>query len=41
VPSLLAQFPDEVARHLEDACQNCGGQPFRADRPYEAEVRQA
>jgi NADH:ubiquinone oxidoreductase subunit F (NADH-binding) len=40
--SLLAQFPDEVARHLEGACQNCGNQPFRADRPYEAEVvRQA
>jgi len=40
--SLLGQFPDEVARHLEGACQICGGQPFRADRPYEAEsVRQA
>jgi NADH:ubiquinone oxidoreductase subunit F (NADH-binding) len=36
--SLLAQFPDEVARHLKGACQNCGNQPFRADRPYEAEV---
>ena len=40
--SLLAQFPEEVARHLEGTCQNCGGQPFRAYRPYEAEVvRQA
>ncbi|HUB56652.1 MAG TPA: NADH-ubiquinone oxidoreductase-F iron-sulfur binding region domain-containing protein [Mycobacterium sp.] len=40
--SLLAQFPDEVARHLKAACQDCGSQPFRADRPYEAEVvRQA
>jgi NADH:ubiquinone oxidoreductase subunit F (NADH-binding) len=36
--SLLAQFPDEVARHLEAACRDCGNQPFRADRPYEAEV---
>jgi hypothetical protein len=40
--SLLAEFPDEVARHLEAACRDCGKQPFRADRPYEAEVvRQA
>ncbi|MGA8545435.1 MAG: NADH-ubiquinone oxidoreductase-F iron-sulfur binding region domain-containing protein [Mycobacterium sp.] len=36
--SLLAQFPDEVARHLEGACQGCSNGPFRADRPYEAEV---
>ncbi|HEY9304746.1 MAG TPA: NADH-ubiquinone oxidoreductase-F iron-sulfur binding region domain-containing protein [Mycobacterium sp.] len=36
--SLLAQFPDEVARHLEGACQACGNQPFRVDRPYEVEV---
>jgi NADH:ubiquinone oxidoreductase subunit F (NADH-binding) len=36
--SLLAQFPDEVARHLEGACQGCSNQPFRADRPYEVEV---
>ena len=40
--SLLAQFPDEVARHLDAACQDCGNQPFRADRPYEVEmVKQA
>jgi NADH:ubiquinone oxidoreductase subunit F (NADH-binding) len=40
--SLLAQFPNEVARHLKAACRDCGNQPFRADRPYEAEVvRQA
>jgi NADH:ubiquinone oxidoreductase subunit F (NADH-binding) len=40
--SLLAQFPDEVARHLDGACQSCGNHPFRADRPYQAEVaRQA
>jgi NADH:ubiquinone oxidoreductase subunit F (NADH-binding) len=36
--SLLAQFPDEVARHLEGGCQTCSNQPFRADRPYEVEV---
>jgi NADH:ubiquinone oxidoreductase subunit F (NADH-binding) len=36
--SLLAQFPDEVARHLQGTCQKCGNQPFRADRPYEVEV---
>jgi len=40
--SLLAQFPEEVARHLQGACHDCGNQPFRAERPYEAEVvRQA
>jgi NADH:ubiquinone oxidoreductase subunit F (NADH-binding) len=36
--SLLAQFPDEVARHLDGGCQTCSNQPFRADRPYEVEV---
>jgi NADH:ubiquinone oxidoreductase subunit F (NADH-binding) len=40
--SLLEQFPNEVAQHLDGACQNCTGGPFRAVRPYEAEaVRQA
>jgi NADH:ubiquinone oxidoreductase subunit F (NADH-binding) len=40
--SLLSQFPDEVARHLEGGCPDCRGGSFRADRPYEAEaVRQA
>ena len=40
--SLLDQFPNEVAQHLDGACQNCSGGPFRAVRPYEAEaVRQA
>jgi NADH:ubiquinone oxidoreductase subunit F (NADH-binding) len=34
--SLLDQFPREVAHHLEDGCQDCRDQPFRADRPYEA-----
>jgi NADH:ubiquinone oxidoreductase subunit F (NADH-binding) len=40
--SLLDQFPNEVAQHLDGACQDCAGHPFRADRPYAAEaVRQA
>jgi NADH:ubiquinone oxidoreductase subunit F (NADH-binding) len=40
--SLLDQFPDDVARHLEDGCPDCRNQPFRFDRPYQAEaVRQA
>ncbi len=40
--SLLDQFPGEVAAHLDGACSGCQNQPFRADRPYEAEaVRQA
>ncbi len=40
--SLLDQFPDEVARHLEGGCPDCRGGAFRADRPYAAEaVRQA
>jgi NADH:ubiquinone oxidoreductase subunit F (NADH-binding) len=36
--SLLDQFPDEVARHLDAGCPDCGSQPFRADRPYQAEA---
>ena len=40
--SLLDQFPDDVARHLEAGCPDCRNQPFRFDRPYQAEaVRQA
>jgi NADH:ubiquinone oxidoreductase subunit F (NADH-binding) len=40
--SLLDQFPDDVARHLEDGCPDCRNRPFRFDRPYEAEaVRRA
>jgi NADH:ubiquinone oxidoreductase subunit F (NADH-binding) len=40
--TLLDKFPDEVARHLEDGCPDCRNQPFRFDRPYEAEAaRQA
>jgi NADH:ubiquinone oxidoreductase subunit F (NADH-binding) len=39
--SLLDQFPDEVAAHLEGGCPAClenSGGAFRADRPYEAEA---
>ncbi|OMC17269.1 NADH-ubiquinone oxidoreductase-F iron-sulfur binding region domain-containing protein [Mycobacterium sp. SP-6446] len=40
--TLLKQFPDDVARHLDGACQDCRSHPFRFDRPYEAEAaRQA
>ncbi|GAB1812419.1 NADH-ubiquinone oxidoreductase-F iron-sulfur binding region domain-containing protein [Mycobacterium sp. MUNTM1] len=40
--SLLDQFPDEVAAHLDGTCADCTRDAFRADRPYEAEpVRQA
>ncbi|CAM4180166.1 NADH-quinone oxidoreductase subunit 1 [Mycobacterium basiliense] len=37
--SLLDQFPDEVARHLNGTCHDCRNRPggaFRADRPYQA-----
>ncbi|HZC51578.1 MAG TPA: NADH-ubiquinone oxidoreductase-F iron-sulfur binding region domain-containing protein, partial [Mycobacterium sp.] len=36
--SLLAKFPDDVARHLEGGCPGCRDHPFRFDRPYEAEA---
>jgi NADH:ubiquinone oxidoreductase subunit F (NADH-binding) len=36
--SLLDQFPDEVAAHLDGTCQRCAAGAFRADRPYEAET---
>ncbi len=36
--SLLDQFPGEVARHLDDTCETCRANPFRADRPYEVEA---
>jgi NADH:ubiquinone oxidoreductase subunit F (NADH-binding) len=40
--SLLGQFPNDVARHLEGGCPDCRDHPFRFDRPYQAEVvRQA
>ncbi|MGB9302283.1 MAG: NADH-ubiquinone oxidoreductase-F iron-sulfur binding region domain-containing protein, partial [Mycobacterium sp.] len=36
--SLLDQFPDDVARHLEGGCPDCRAHPFRFDRPYAAEA---
>jgi len=36
--SLLGRFPDQVARHLENACQTCRSGAFRAERPYEVEA---
>jgi NADH:ubiquinone oxidoreductase subunit F (NADH-binding) len=36
--SLLDQFPDEVARHLDADCPDCRDHLFRADRPYQAEA---
>ncbi len=35
--SLLARFPDEVQRHLENGCQTCLSGAFTAARPYEVE----
>ena len=37
--SLLDQFPDEVAHHLDGNCQHCSHGAFRADSPYQAERR--
>jgi NADH:ubiquinone oxidoreductase subunit F (NADH-binding) len=34
--TLLDQFPDEVDRHLDGTCADCGHGVSRADRPYEA-----
>ncbi|WP_175616209.1 NADH-ubiquinone oxidoreductase-F iron-sulfur binding region domain-containing protein [Mycobacterium sp. GA-1841] len=39
--SLLAQFPDVVARHLENGCQTCRYGAFTAARPYEVESLEA
>jgi NADH:ubiquinone oxidoreductase subunit F (NADH-binding) len=36
--TLLDQFPDEVARHLDAGCPECRDHPFRADRPYQVEA---
>ncbi|TVS89114.1 NADH-ubiquinone oxidoreductase-F iron-sulfur binding region domain-containing protein [Mycobacterium helveticum] len=36
--SLLDQFAAEVARHLDNACDACRVDPFRAERPYEVEA---
>lgn len=32
--SLLDQFPDDVARHLDGSCPDCRHGAFRAERPY-------
>lgn len=34
--TLLDQFPDEVARHLDGTCPDCSCGAYRAERPYEA-----
>jgi NADH:ubiquinone oxidoreductase subunit F (NADH-binding) len=36
--SLLAQFPELVARHLENSCEACRVEPFSGLRPYEVEA---
>jgi NADH:ubiquinone oxidoreductase subunit F (NADH-binding) len=36
--SLLTQFPTEVTHHLDNACEPCRVNTFRADRPYEVEA---
>jgi len=36
--SLLDQFPQAVAHHLENTCGTCRAHAFRAQRPYEAEA---
>ncbi|MGV0835010.1 NADH-ubiquinone oxidoreductase-F iron-sulfur binding region domain-containing protein [Mycolicibacterium thermoresistibile] len=35
--SLLRQFPQVVAAHLDNSCDTCRDGAFRADRPYEVE----
>lgn len=36
--TLLDQFPDVVARHLDNACAACAVKAFDAQRPYEVEA---
>jgi NADH:ubiquinone oxidoreductase subunit F (NADH-binding) len=36
--SLLAQFPQVVARHMSGQCEDCGADAFAAVRPYEVEA---
>lgn len=36
--SLLNQFPQAVARHLDGGCEQCRANAFRAERPYEVEA---
>lgn len=34
--TLLDQYPDEVARHLDGTCPDCSRGAYRAERPFEA-----
>jgi NADH:ubiquinone oxidoreductase subunit F (NADH-binding) len=36
--SLLSAFPQVVDRHLQNACESCRVDPFKAVRPYEVEA---
>lgn len=36
--SLLNQFPQVVARHLDNSCEACRAGAYRAQRPYEVEA---
>jgi NADH:ubiquinone oxidoreductase subunit F (NADH-binding) len=36
--SLLVKFPQEIARHLDGGCADCGSGMFSATRPYEVET---
>ncbi|TFV59760.1 hypothetical protein E4P42_07710 [Mycobacterium sp. PS03-16] len=36
--TLLRSFPQEVARHLDDACTACASKVYNATRPYEVEA---
>jgi NADH:ubiquinone oxidoreductase subunit F (NADH-binding) len=36
--SLLDQFPQAVAHHLDNTCEACRAHAFRAERPYEVEA---
>ncbi len=36
--SLLDQFPQAVARHLDNTCEPCRANVFRVERPYEVEA---
>ncbi len=36
--SLLDQFPQAVAHHLDNSCEPCRAHAFRAERPYQVEA---
>lgn len=36
--SLLATFPDDVSRHLDGRCTDCGPAAFAASRPFQVEA---